>query len=420
MSNYVVKNGGTYSTVTALQAAVTLVTGDVVQLDSSGGVITEPGNISVPTTGITYTSLSGRTEWNLHTLVVHSSTIVKNIKLVYIGNTSYGPIQPRNLGGPSVNDVIIENNYFDVQSAGRGAVYANAFQDIQAVNWKIRNNIMIGSSGQIINLTSPYDDAYVYNNVLIANSSSYAIRCLGVIKNNILVGNGSGTGISSAHGGLTCDYNCVYNFGTAFSPGTLQGVHDITSDPKFVSSSNFHLQSSSPCLTSGIGPNADANVPTIDYDGAVRSGTTASMGAYEASKAPDQPVLISPIAGVRTADNTPTLTFVVPTDPSNNNLVFSVELDTVNPINPSSSDYKKYESRLKQGTWLYWNAGANIDMPTAGLGPTFYGTDASVTIPNVNRLRNAVWYWKICVSNELGCCEFNQGILGQKKFCAGV
>jgi hypothetical protein len=134
---------------------------------------------------------------------------------------------------------------------------------------------------------------------------------------------------------------------------------------------------------------------------------------------PTAPVLSSPISGVIIADNTPTLSFVVPSDTDNDNLVFRVELDTNNPVNPSSSDYKKYESRLGQGVWQYWD-GDLLQMPTAGLGPAHYGTDATFTVPSTGRLRNSTWYWKVCVSDELGCCKFDQGVFGQKKFCSGV
>ena len=135
---------------------------------------------------------------------------------------------------------------------------------------------------------------------------------------------------------------------------------------------------------------------------------------------PNAPVLNSPINLVRIADNTPSLSFVIPSDPDNDSLVFQVELDTNNPIYPSSTDYKKFESRLNEGVWQYWNGNSYSDMPSAGVGASSYGSDALFTVPNVNRLRNAIWYWKVSVSDQLSCCTFNNGIFGEKKFCAGV
>jgi len=135
---------------------------------------------------------------------------------------------------------------------------------------------------------------------------------------------------------------------------------------------------------------------------------------------PSVPVLNSPIHAVRIADNTPSLSFVVPIDPDNNNLCFQIELDTNNPINLSSSDYKKFESRLQQGVWQYWNGHEFADVPTAGITSYFYGTDALFTIPNIHRLRNAMWYWRISVSDSMTCCTFQNGIFSEKKFCEGI
>jgi hypothetical protein len=135
---------------------------------------------------------------------------------------------------------------------------------------------------------------------------------------------------------------------------------------------------------------------------------------------PGVPILNSPIQAVIVNDNTPSLNFTVPSDPDNDNLIFQVELDTNNPINPSSSDYKKFESRLSEGAWQYWKNGEFIDIPTAGLRSTDYGSDAIFTIPNIHRLRNALWYWKVSVSDEMTCVKFNQGIFSQKKFCSGT
>jgi hypothetical protein len=277
MATYTVKVGTTYETVTALQAAVTLVTGDIVQLDSSGGDITEPGDVITPATGITYTSLSGRSVWKICGLSAKSSTVIKNFNIVHLVNKS---IQPAS--NPSAQtDVIIENNYMDARNAPHGCIWSSAFSDIWAINWKIQNNIIIGSStGQIINMHPAYDRAYVYNNVLIANSSSYALTCSGKIKNNILVGNGTGTGIELVGATIDLDYNCVYNFSTPFNPPSSQGVHDITSNPQFVSSSDFHLLPLSPCLSGGIQHSIDSYVPLYDYDNNVRSNSDTAMGVY--------------------------------------------------------------------------------------------------------------------------------------------
>jgi hypothetical protein len=133
---------------------------------------------------------------------------------------------------------------------------------------------------------------------------------------------------------------------------------------------------------------------------------------------PDVPILNSPIGGVRITDNTPSLSFVIPSDGDNDNLVFQIEFDTNNVIDVNSSDYKIFESRLSQGDWKYWNGSSFVDMSSAGVSFEFYGNDVIFTIPNINRLRNAIWYWRVSVSDNLTCCVFNNGVFSQNKFCS--
>jgi len=136
---------------------------------------------------------------------------------------------------------------------------------------------------------------------------------------------------------------------------------------------------------------------------------------------PSAPVLVRPTSGVKINDNTPTLVFNVPTDADNDNLVFEVEMDTATPINPSSTDYRKFESRSGEGVWQYWNGSTYVEMPSAGMPSSFYGSEAIFTVSNVSRLRNAFWYWQVRVSDQLDCGKFGTAsTFAQKKFCAGV
>jgi hypothetical protein len=121
---------------------------------------------------------------------------------------------------------------------------------------------------------------------------------------------------------------------------------------------------------------------------------------------PGIPILINPINGEQIADNSPTLSFIIPTDADNNNLVFKVELDTNNPIQPASGNYLKYESRLQEGAWRYDNGSGFVEMPAAGVGSAFYGNTAMITIPVSDKLSNNTWYWKISVSDQLGTVKF--------------
>ena len=131
---------------------------------------------------------------------------------------------------------------------------------------------------------------------------------------------------------------------------------------------------------------------------------------------PANPILNQPIGGIIVLENTPSLSFTIPTDINNDKLVFEVELDTQNPINPASSDYKKYESRKQQGSWIYWNGTSFLQVPSTGVDSTAYNNECIFTVPAT--LKNGIWFWKVSVSDNVKCTKFNQGYFEQKRFCA--
>jgi hypothetical protein len=137
---------------------------------------------------------------------------------------------------------------------------------------------------------------------------------------------------------------------------------------------------------------------------------------------PGNPTLSSPIGGILITDNTPTLNFTIPSDTDNDKLVFMVEVDTHDPIDTMSSDYLQMESRKGVGSWQYDPGTGYVDIPPSGVGPTAYNKSATVTIPGLDRLRNAIWYWKISVSDQLKCGVYNgsNSIFGQVLYCSGV
>lgn len=135
---------------------------------------------------------------------------------------------------------------------------------------------------------------------------------------------------------------------------------------------------------------------------------------------PSNPLLNTPINGVLISDNTPSLNFTIPEDIDSDNLVFQIELDTNNPINSNSPNYKKFESRLGEGSWSYWNGTNLVELPTAGVYQENYGKQATFTIPNTHKLSNGMWYWKISCSDQLTCTTFDNGLFGEKKFCSEV
>ncbi len=81
-------------------------------------------------------------------------------------------------------------------------------------------------------------------------------------------------------------------------------VRSQCTDPMFVGDSDYHLQQGSPCLSQGIGPDADSSIPTKDYDGEARSGKVCDIGADE--RLGDEPTRTPAVTLSPTATATPT------------------------------------------------------------------------------------------------------------------
>lgn len=125
------------------------------------------------------------------------------------------------------------------------------------------------------------------------------------ITNNTISWNYGGTGIanlyasnspttnnivtSNGHYGIYADgtssptnlYNDVWgNVYGNYNPGATPGPGSISSDPKFVSLLDFHLQCGSPAINAGT--NSAPSLPLDDLDGKPRPvGFNVDMGAYE-------------------------------------------------------------------------------------------------------------------------------------------
>ena len=65
-------------------------------------------------------------------------------------------------------------------------------------------------------------------------------------------------------------------------------MQDLAVDPLYVSSSNLHLQASSPCLNTGTSDTGTyPDLPLIDFDGITRpQGSSYEMGAFEFQETP--------------------------------------------------------------------------------------------------------------------------------------
>jgi uncharacterized repeat protein (TIGR02059 family) len=153
-------------------------------------------------------------------------------------------------GGPGGNPIIDNFNFINntVYVGSGGGNQGLQLPDMGiATNITVRNNIFQG---------------FEYNPVYSSIGSGQSIDYLSV-ENNIFYGNGT---------------NAVSNTGKAPTHNTTQ--NNIVNDPKFISSSDFHLQAGSPAIGAGLG----AGLP-IDYDGNAFFDPP-SIGAYEYNSSP--------------------------------------------------------------------------------------------------------------------------------------
>ena len=187
---------------------------------------------------------------------------------------------------PSVTKSTFSNN--STEDCGGGM--HNASSDPTVTNCTFYNNSAINDGGGICNKSSA---SPIITNCTFSNNSAnrngdgianlYSSNL--TVKNSILWG--SNDQIYNDNSTLTVTYSDVQQ-----SSGTCPGTGNINSDPKFVSSSDFHLHDISPCI--GVGTSDGA--PTDDIEGNQRPnppGSNPDMGAYENTLSIPVPVELS-------------------------------------------------------------------------------------------------------------------------------
>jgi len=121
-----------------------------------------------------------------------------------------------------------------------------------------------------------FTDVESYNETFIGCKVGVASNDLHLIKNCIF--QGCTTDISSTNG---IDSNSDFNLtdsATAFPTGS-NNVNSATLTFEDAASDDFHLASGdTAAIGAGVGPSTDSNVPLVDVDGDVRSGTTTDIG----------------------------------------------------------------------------------------------------------------------------------------------
>ncbi len=185
------------------------------------------------------------------------------------------------------------------------------------VSPKIINNLIWGgganamTDGIVVN-SSVSAGPYIYFNTL-ANGSESGIVITGTggaappapeIKYNIISHFGN-YGIQNINGSFTPNYNNLYGNVTAAYTGVSAGANDISVQPLYISTSDFHLQTTSACIDTI--PNGTTFPSDLisqvgqDLDGTVRpvpSGGSYDMGCYESAGASlSVTVTISPADG---------------------------------------------------------------------------------------------------------------------------
>jgi uncharacterized repeat protein (TIGR02059 family) len=181
--------------------------------------------------------------------------------------------------GISTDDAAISGYIIDVFNVYNNVFYANSGAStdygIEIINKGIGTNFSIRN-----NIVENFDTAPVYG----LGGSGISVDYLS-IENNIFYSNGNSN--LPRYSGITPTHNTTQN--------------NLTSDPLFVSSSDFHLQSGSPAIGKGLAITG----LTTDYVGsAVKS--PPSIGAYENGSAVATPV--SPVYTSSTVENaTPSL-----------------------------------------------------------------------------------------------------------------
>jgi len=199
-------------------------------------------------------------------------------------------------GGISGHGFAVQNSYISENSASfGGGIYCSNTGTIQ--NCTINGNFASTFSAGIY----CYGNSLIFNCIISKNSHGGGAYCDGgaMVLNCTISENSSSDWGGVDWGGVYCDrggtvknsilwnntglelrgsssvniYNCIENW-----TNLVNG--NISNNPQFVSSSDFHLQATSPCINTGT--NLPYVYTTTDLDGSPRLfGDRVDMGAYE-------------------------------------------------------------------------------------------------------------------------------------------
>ena len=164
-------------------------------------------------------------------------------------------------GGVAFCDGLIEHCRFVRNVARRGG-------GLYQCSGMIRNNVIVGNSGESDGGGLLLCEAAIENNTIVRNSAQLGgglSYCNGMIRNCIIWGNGGGNQLSSC---TVPSYSCI-------GVWTGGGEGNISFFPYFIDAAqrDYHLRSWSPCI--------DAGDPTCDFSNETQpNGGRINMGAY--------------------------------------------------------------------------------------------------------------------------------------------
>jgi hypothetical protein len=204
----------------------------------------------------------------------HEATIIERNFLHDVDDGVWIPIQGTHAG---IYDTRISYNIFenmgvaDGGPSGSGAAVevlgGETTKSSGIDGLEIYNNVMIGHNGSASN----------YYGIAIPSQSGGVTNVN--IRNNIIryFDNGPvSLGFVSSSNITDNILNTNGNSNIPTFSGTCTVANNLTCDPLFVSTSDFHLQGTSPALNRGY----DVNLP-LDYDSVAVNASTPEIGAYE-------------------------------------------------------------------------------------------------------------------------------------------
>lgn len=190
---------------------------------------------------------------------------------VFAGNTEtaggYGAAIGGNVASPTIEGNLFRNNSCDTQFLSGVVAFINNSSPL------IRNNVFVDNPCRAINMTLPSGTSpVVVNNTFVRNAVGVRVDTRvaasgHTYRNNVLVDNGIGLQVEFGPA-PPWDHNLVFSNDVDYQgTSSLTGVAgNISADPLFASTIDFHLQAGSPAIDAG----SNTGAPAVDFDGTTR------------------------------------------------------------------------------------------------------------------------------------------------------